>query len=91
MQDLYSAQTVGRIGRSIGFIFLATMIIELTGAILLIPMWNRVPVEQSGGHNVWFASLFHSISSFCNAGFGLAGRNLMDYDDCWQVYAIIAP
>jgi len=91
MQDLYSAQTVGRIGRSIGFIFGTTMIIELTGAILLIPMWNRIPVEQSGDHNVWFSSLFHSISAFCNAGFGLAGRNLMDYDDCWQVYAVIAP
>ena len=91
MQDLFSAQTVGRIGRSIGFIFLATMIIELTGAALLLPMWNRVPVEQSGGHNVWFSSLFHSVSAFCNAGFALPGRNLMDYDRCWQVYAVIAP
>lgn len=91
MQDLFSAQTIGRIGRSIGFIFLATMIIELTGAALLLPMWNRIPVEQSGGHNVWFASLFHSISAFCNAGFCLPGRNMMDYDDCWQVYAVIAP
>ncbi len=91
MQDLFSAQTVGRIGRSIGFIFLATMVIEITGAALLVPMWNRIPVEQSGGHNVWFASMFHSISAFCNAGFALAGRNFMDYDGCWQVYAVIAP
>lgn len=91
MQDLLSAQTVGRIGRSIGFIFLTTLVIELTGAALLLPMWDRVPVEQSGGHNVWFSSLFHSISAFCNAGFALPGRNLMDYDRCWQVYAVIAP
>jgi trk system potassium uptake protein len=91
MQDLLSAQTVGRIGRSIGFIFVTTMVIELTGAALLLPMWNRIPVEQSGGHNIWFASLFHSISAFCNAGFGLAPKNLIDYDRCWQVYAVIAP
>jgi trk system potassium uptake protein len=91
MQDLFSSQTVGRIGRSIGFIFGTTMIIELTGAILMIPMWNSIPVELSGGHNAWFASVFHSISAFCNAGFGLASRNLVDYDHCWQVYGVIAP
>ncbi len=91
MQDLLSAQTVGRIGRSIGFIFLTTLIIELIGAAMLLPMWDAIPAEKAGEQNIWFASLFHSISAFCNAGFSLSSRSLMDYTHCWQVYAVIAP
>ena len=91
MQDLLSAQTVGRIGRSIGFIFLTTILIEMIGAALLLPMWDRIPPEQSGGHNIWFSSLFHSISAFCNAGFALSNRSMLNYTQCWQVYAVIAP
>jgi trk system potassium uptake protein TrkH len=33
-------------------------------------------------------SIFHSISAFCNAGFGLYGRSLMDYRSTWQVNVV---
>ncbi len=91
MQDLLSTQTVGKINRSIGFIFVTTLIVELSGAAMLIPIWNQVPIEASRGHNIWFSSLFHSISAFCNAGFSLMSRSFVDYRFCWQVYGVLVP
>jgi trk system potassium uptake protein TrkH len=38
---------------------------------------------------VWFFSIFHSISAFCNAGFGLFGDSLVVYSGKWQVYGVI--
>ncbi len=47
-------------------IVLMTLIIELLGAVALYFQF----VELKGAHRV-FASLFHSISAFCNAGFSI--------------------
>ncbi len=91
MQDVLSAQTLSRIGNMIVFIFVATVIIEATGAILLYPMWDNVPRVKTDPHFLWFCSIFHSISAFCNAGFGLFSDSLIRYNRQWQVYAVIAP
>ncbi|MDI6448449.1 TrkH family potassium uptake protein [Anaerobaca lacustris] len=91
MQDVLSAQTLSRIGNMIFFIFVATLIVEATGAALLYPMWDRVPGWQDEAHPQWFCSVFHSISAFCNAGFGLFDDSLIRYNRQWQVYAVICP
>ncbi|MBN1818205.1 MAG: hypothetical protein JW828_12670 [Sedimentisphaerales bacterium] len=91
MQDLLSAQTLGRIGRIIGFIFVATLLIEALGAISMVGMWKDVPAAMTERHQQWFSSIFHSISAFCNAGFSLFSRSLMDYADSWRVYGVICP
>jgi trk system potassium uptake protein TrkH len=91
MQDLLSEDTLNRIARMIGFIFISTLIIEAAGAILLYPMWDNVPGIVVGIQQKWWASIFHSVSAFCNAGFGLVEQNLIDYNRCHQVYTIIAP
>ncbi|MBN2514018.1 MAG: hypothetical protein JXB18_13860 [Sedimentisphaerales bacterium] len=91
MQDLLSADTLNRIARMIGFIFIATLVIETIGAVLLYPMWDNVPGIIHGAREKWWASVFHSISAFCNAGFSLLGPNLVDYNRCHQVYTIMAP
>ncbi len=91
MQDVLSAQTLSRIGNMIFFIFVATLIVEATGAALLYPMWDKVPGWQDGAHPRWFCSVFHSISAFCNAGFGLFDDSLIRYNRQWQVYAVICP
>jgi len=91
MQDVLSAQTLSRIGNMILFIFVATLIVEATGAVLLYPMWDKVPGWQDDVHSRWFCSVFHSISAFCNAGFGLFDDSLIRYNRQWQVYAVICP
>ena len=90
MQDLLNANTLSRIGNMIAFIFIGTMLIETVGAVVLYWMWDDVPA-LAGMHNQWFCSIFHSISAFCNAGFGLFTKNLMGYNRCWQIYAGICP
>ncbi len=91
MQDLLSAQTLSRIGNMIFFIFVSTVVIEGAGAILLYPMWDNIPAWEGEGHSQWFCSIFHSISAFCNAGFGLFSDSLIRYNRQWQTYAVVCP
>ncbi len=68
MQEAMAAPKVGGIVRLTGFILRATLIVELAGALLLMPSF----VKDFGLRGVWM-SFFHSISAFCNAGFDLMG------------------
>jgi len=91
MQDLLSAQTLGRISKIIGFIFVGTITIEAVGAISLLNLWQDSTGAGLNAHQQWFYSVFHSISAFCNAGFCLFSRSLIDYNKSWRVYIVIAP
>ena len=90
MQDLLSAGTLSRIGNMIAFIFIGTIFIEGLGAVGLYGMWHNIP-GGSGPFNQWFCSIFHSISAFCNAGFGLFDSSLISYSRTWQIYFVICP
>ena len=68
MQDAISAPKVGGIVRLTRFILRGTFLIELLGALVMIPVFCR----DYGLHGVWMA-LFHSVSAFCNAGFDILG------------------
>ncbi|MCE5185197.1 MAG: hypothetical protein LLF76_03630 [Planctomycetaceae bacterium] len=91
MQDLLSTNTLSRIRAIIGFIFVGTMIFEGVGALLLMPMWDDNPLVVLSARDLWFYSIFHSISAFCNAGFSLFSKNLIDYQRSAGVYTVIAP
>ena len=53
--------------RMLFFIITLTLIIELCGALILLPtLIAHYPLEQAA-----FFSIFHSVSSFCNAGVSL--------------------
>jgi trk system potassium uptake protein TrkH len=91
MQDLLSTQTMSRIGAIIGFIFGSTILMEAIGAVLLFPMWDNVPGTVSNSDEQWFFSIFHSVSAFCNAGFGLCKDSLMHFHGAWGVYGVICP
>lgn len=91
MQDLLNTQTLNQIGRMIAFIFSFTILIELIGAVCLYSMWHYTPHIVENPDQRWFCSIFHSVSAFCNAGFSLFGRNLMDYRASIEVYAVICP
>ena len=69
MQESISAPQLGGIIKLTGFILKTSAIIELVGALLLMPVF--IP-EFGVGKGIWY-SFFHSISAFCNAGFDLMG------------------
>ncbi len=56
-------------------VVIITVIIEAVGAILLYSRFER---DMGTNDAIWF-SVFHSVSAFCNAGFGLLPDNLMKY------------
>jgi len=91
MQDLLSARTLGRIGNMIAFIFVGTLLIEAVGAIAMFGMWDDVPGRVGNLQQQWFCSIFHSISSFCNAGFSLFKDSMVSYNRSWQVYLVMVP
>ena len=68
MQDAISAPKVGGIVRLTRFILRGTFLIELLGALAMLPVFCR----DYGWHGIWMA-VFHSISAFCNAGFDILG------------------
>lgn len=91
MQDLLSAKTLGKISQLIVFIFAVTIIVEAIGAISLFGMWDNVPGTIQSAPRQWFCSIFHSISAFCNAGFSLFNTSMVNYNDNWPVYGVMAP
>ncbi|HIJ71877.1 MAG TPA: Trk family potassium uptake protein [Planctomycetes bacterium] len=91
MQDLLSAQTLGRISKIIGFIFVGTITFEAVGAVSLLDLWRDTAGAGLDRNQQWFYSVFHSISAFCNAGFCLFSRSLIDYNESWRIYIVIAP
>lgn len=62
-------------GRLVRNVVLVTVVVEAAGALLLTAAWSRgYPVGQA-----LYLGVFHSVSAFCNAGFDLFGRSLVDY------------
>lgn len=100
--EMMAAEAVGKMGRTAVFVVLVTLILEAVGVALFWPMFAgaRGPTGEvlSGAQVAWF-SIFHSISSFCNAGFSLYGRNMMAdvraggqaLRDNWQIPGVMAP
>jgi len=87
MRDIMNEQTPGRIGRVVVFICLVTFALEAVGMAGMYGMW---PAELGMGRRL-YKSLFHAISSFCNAGFSLQANSLVDYQGVWQTYMILCP
>ena len=90
MQDSINAPRVSGMVKITGLILKITLIIELSGAALLAPVFCKDFGILKG---LWY-SLFHSISAFCNAGFDLMGirgqfSSLTSYDSNIYVNIII--
>ena len=68
LRESISANQVGGIIRMACFIFKVAFIIELAGAVLMLPAF----CSAYGASGIWL-SVFHSISAFCNAGFDIMG------------------
>ena len=68
MQESISAPKIGGMVKLTGFILKGTFLIELLGALCLMPVF----IGSFGKKGIWM-SFFHSVSAFCNAGFDLMG------------------
>lgn len=69
MQESISAPQISGIVRFTKFILGTTFVIELIGALSMMPVFVR---DFGWREGIW-KSIFHSISAFCNAGFDLMG------------------
>ena len=74
MQEAIAAPKIGGIVRLTGFVLKATLIFELSGAVIMMP----VLCKDYGVKGVRLA-VFHSISAFCNAGFDILGTDASKY------------
>ena len=61
--------------RLVRYVLTFTLAVEAAGAALL---WLRFRGQFPAGEAIW-QSVFHSVSAFCNAGFGLLPDNLVRY------------
>ena len=68
MKNAISAPNVSGMVRLTGFIIKGIFLIELIGALVMMPVF----CIDYGAEGVWFA-IFHSVSAFCNAGFDIMG------------------
>ena len=71
MQEAISAPKLEGIVRLTRFIIKMAFVTELTGAVLMYPVFA---VKMGALKGIWY-SVFHSISAFCNGGFDLMGIN----------------
>jgi trk system potassium uptake protein len=76
MQEFLSKESIGQIRTTLIQIVGITLLIELAGAIILYVSWDG-SLFAATGERV-FASLFHAVSGFCNAGFSTFSTNLAD-------------
>lgn len=68
MKNAISAPNVSGIVRLTGFIIKGIFLIEIIGALIMLPVFCK----DYGTEGIWMA-VFHSVSAFCNAGFDIMG------------------
>ncbi|MDB2384912.1 potassium transporter TrkH [Polaribacter sp.] len=68
-------------------VILFTLVMETVGAILFFIAFTNDGMETKGA--IWSA-IFHSVSSFCTAGFSLFDNNFISYVDDYFINGIIA-
>lgn len=76
MSDLSNSEKIGEVFTTFKQILLITFIIESLGAVLIYFNLNSQLIPYFSDR--LFFSIFHSISSFCNAGFSTLPKGLMN-------------
>ena len=77
IKDLVSTDKLSNTRGLLQKIFMYSIVIELAGALLLFITWPNEMMFKGIGEKIYF-SIFHSVSAFNNAGFGLFTDNLYD-------------
>lgn len=85
MQETFAPAPIGDIHTLIRSIFFFTLLVEGTSSLLLtFFFWKDYPFLTAAYHG-----LFHSISSFCNAGFSTFNNSLESYSGHTGVNLVI--
>jgi len=75
VQDTYTYGPTAQLHRVIKAVVLSTLVFETLGALLLFIRFSSQMNFQAAA----VSSLFHAISAFCNAGFGLFADSFISY------------
>lgn len=90
IREAFTSDLRAEVRRVTAFILVSAVAIEAAGAALMLGTWSTT---STGGPITLadraYYSVFHSISAFCNAGFGLYSRNLMDFRSTWGANLVI--
>jgi trk system potassium uptake protein TrkH len=86
MQDVLDQDMMMNVRRLVLFIASMTFLLEAVGAVSLFFSWRH---SFSNGWQAAWASVFHSISAFCNAGFSTFSDSLIGYKYNLPVNAVI--
>lgn len=84
-QVVFSLPSSFRIDKFIRSVIIFTLIIETIGAVLLFPI-----LSKSGDPNPLWSAVFHSVSSFCTAGFSLYNNSFEGFAGNFWLNMIIA-
>lgn len=86
MQEAMNTYSIQGLVKMVRHVLIFTVSVQFFGALLLSTQF----VPEYGISKGVFYSIFHSISSFCNAGFDLFGRSLMGYSSNTVVILVIS-
>lgn len=84
-QAVFSLPASFRIDEFIRHVIVFTVVIEAVGACCLYLILRR-----AGAEGALWSAIFHSVSAFCTAGFGLYNDSFMAYRDNFWLNAVIA-
>ncbi len=76
LRGMMTFESIGRIGRTLRYVIGITFLMEITGAVLLY-LTTRSDFGTTA--QAVRASVFHSVSAFCNAGFSLHATSFARY------------
>ena len=88
MSDVLSSKTLARISHLIVSILILTVIFEAVGVLSFYLAWSGSPGFEHG--SVFYYSLFHSISAFCNAGFSLFSDSFEGFKGSFSLNLILS-
>jgi trk system potassium uptake protein TrkH len=86
MEFVVEDASLQRLSSVVFYIVRAALILEGIGALILYLRWRKdFPSEAEA----IFASVFHAVAAFCNAGFSLFATNLEAYRSSWVVNGVV--
>ncbi|NLK57656.1 MAG: Trk family potassium uptake protein [Tissierellia bacterium] len=75
IKEQFGQESLTGMVRWMRYIMLATLGVEMLGAVFLSTQWIPLYGWKTG---LWY-SVFHAVSAFCNAGFDLFGDSLLPF------------
>lgn len=91
LSEMLADEPLHRLTSFTRFILLTTLLIELTGALLLYLLWPDPPEGPLTPARRTGLSVFHALSAFYNAGFDLTGQSMIPFRAHAMPYLVIAP